>query len=76
MITRKKILDVDEVRKRAAEIRRHWSPLEKLRRTGLPPDMPPKLRQYFLGSPQRAWCIAYDAGNQKSDPLSKLQPFH
>lgn len=55
MIGKRKILDVDEVRRRAAEIQENWSPLEKLRRTGLPPDMPPKLRQ-FLGSPQRAWC--------------------
>jgi hypothetical protein len=58
MATRNKLVDVEEIRNRAAEIRKHWSPLEKLRRTGLPPDMPPKLRQYFLASPQRAWCAA------------------
>jgi hypothetical protein len=75
MITRQKTLNVEEVRRRAAEIRRHWSPLEKLRRTGLPPDMPPKLRQYFLGSPQRAWCIASDAGYRKAGPLPKLPSF-
>ena len=29
-----------EVRKRAAEVRRNWSPIETVRRTGLPPDIP------------------------------------
>jgi hypothetical protein len=38
-----------EVMRRAAEIRDHWSPLERLRRTGLPPDAPPKLRDFILG---------------------------
>jgi hypothetical protein len=66
MATRQRILDVQEVRKRAAEIRREWSPLEKLRRTGLPPDMPATLRQYF-SSPQRAWCVASDPRSQSSN---------
>jgi hypothetical protein len=50
MSPRHKIFDVQEIRDRAAEIRRNWSPLETLRRTGLPPDTPAKLRQLILGS--------------------------
>jgi hypothetical protein len=38
-----------EVRRRAADIRDHWSSLERLRRTGLPPDTPPTLRDFILG---------------------------
>jgi hypothetical protein len=49
MVPRHKTLDVREIRDRAAEIRRNWSPLETLRRTGLPPDTPAKLRRLFLG---------------------------
>jgi hypothetical protein len=67
MIGKRKILDVDEVRRRAAEIQQNWSPLEKLRRTGLPPDMPPKLR-HFLGAPQHAWCTSNAGG-----PISSRQ---
>jgi hypothetical protein len=51
-------LEAQEVQKRAAAIRRHWSPLEKLRRTGLPPDVPARLRQFILGEPKRAWSPA------------------
>lgn len=50
--------EVQEVQKRAAEIRRQWSPLEKLRRTGLPPDVPARLRQFILGEPQPEWSHA------------------
>jgi hypothetical protein len=66
MTKRHKILESQQVRSRAAEIRRHWSPLEKLRRTGLPPDLPPTLRQYFARSPQRAWCTVAVAGSSAS----------
>ena len=66
MATRHRIFNVQQVRRRAEEIRREWSPLEKLRRTGLPPDMPPKLQQFFLGSPPRAWCMAADALSRRT----------
>ena len=69
MATTRRILDPQEVRNRAAEIRRQWSPLEKLERKGLPPDMPAKLRQYFFSAPQRAWCIASVAGGRNTSPL-------
>jgi hypothetical protein len=62
MTTKNKIFEVEEVRKRAAEIRRHWSPKETLRRTGLPPDMPPKLQHFFAAPPERAWCTAVPRG--------------
>jgi hypothetical protein len=68
MAAKHKMLDIDEVRKRAAQIRRNWSPTEKLRRTGLPPDMPPKLRQFFLGTPQHAWCVAAEGPRRSATP--------
>jgi hypothetical protein len=58
MATPRRKLETQEVRKRAADIRRHWSPLEKLRRTGLPPDVPARLRQYILGASGRDWSHA------------------
>ncbi len=48
----------DEVRRRAAEVRRKWSSLEKTRRTGLPPDVPAGLRQFILGESQPVWSTA------------------
>jgi hypothetical protein len=50
--------EAQEVRKRAAEIRRGWSPLEKIRRTGLPPDVPARLKQFILGGSQPNWSPA------------------
>ena len=62
----RKFKHTPEIRDRAAEIRRDWTPTEKLRRTGLPPDMPRGLRAFILGSPQRAWCLANNARTQNS----------
>jgi hypothetical protein len=47
--------DSHEVRSRAAEIRKRWSPEERQRRTGLPPDTPQSLRQFILGKPKWSW---------------------
>lgn len=58
MATLRKKLETREVQKRAAEIRRDWSPLEKLRRTGLPPDVPARLKQFILGGYQPNWSHA------------------
>lgn len=46
-----------EIRQRAAQIRKQWSPLEKNRRTGLPPDVPALLRQFILGDSQPVWNV-------------------
>lgn len=43
------------IHKRAAEIRRSWSSVEKIRRTGLPPDVPARLRQFILGQANVQW---------------------
>lgn len=48
------------VRRRAADIRRHWTIRERLKRLSLPPDMPQRLRSYLTGPyltgrPERNW---------------------
>jgi hypothetical protein len=58
MATRHHKVEAQEVQKRAAEIRRHWSPLEKLRRTGLPPDVPARLRQFIMSGSTADWTPA------------------
>jgi len=58
MATLRKELKAQDVQQRAAEIRRQWSPLEKLRRTGLPPDVPARLKQFILGQSQLSWSHA------------------
>ena len=58
MIARRSMTESREVQKRAAEIRRHWSPLEKARRTGLPPDIPARLRHFILGDNEVDWSMA------------------
>lgn len=43
------------VAKRAAEVRHNWSTKERLKRLGLPPDMPPRLQAYLIGRPDHKW---------------------
>jgi hypothetical protein len=43
--------EVDDVRRRAAKIRQNWTASERRRRTGLPPDLPHKLRRHLCGWP-------------------------
>ena len=45
----------NEIRRRATEIQRNWSPTEKARRMGLPPDIPSRLRQFILGETEPQW---------------------
>jgi hypothetical protein len=61
MKTSRNLPDSYEVRCRAAEIRKRWSPQERQRRIGLPPDTPFGLRQFILGKPTLSWQSA--AGN-------------
>jgi hypothetical protein len=46
-----------EVEQRAAKIRSQWSFAERVRRTGLPPDVPSRLREFILGRQQAQWCV-------------------
>lgn len=45
------------VRRRAAEVRQNWSASEKAARTGLPPDMPNRLRRHLVGRPDINWEV-------------------
>jgi hypothetical protein len=44
----RKLFDAKGVRERAAVIRAGWSELDRLTRTGLPPDIPRKLERQLL----------------------------
>ena len=57
MVSIPKHITALEIEKRAAQIRRNWSMAERLRRTGLPPDAPPRLRDFILGRRQPAWGV-------------------
>jgi len=46
-----------EIERRAAKVRRQWSAAERVRRMGLPPDVPERLRDFILGSRQPQWCV-------------------
>ena len=65
MVSIPKHMDVLEVQKRAAQIRSHWSPAEKARRTGLPPDVPSRLQEFILGRRQSAWPAIHLHQNNK-----------
>jgi len=47
-----------EIEKRAARIRSQWSAAERVRRTGLPPDVPTRLQEFILGRREPQWCVA------------------
>jgi hypothetical protein len=57
MVSIPKHLDALEIEKRAARIRSQWSAAERVRRTGLPPDVPARLQEFILGRRQPQWCI-------------------
>lgn len=42
---------------RAAQIRQHWSPSERARRMGLPPDMPAHLQARLSKLPVNIWPL-------------------
>ena len=44
-----------EIRQRAAAVRANWSPRERAHRTGLPPDMPVRLRAHLNECPEDKW---------------------
>jgi hypothetical protein len=52
-----KNIDLLDVRKRAAEIRGTWSPGERRRRMGLPPDTPTKLRDFLVAPRPFSWAV-------------------
>lgn len=49
-------LELEDVRKRAAEIRGNWSTTERRRRKGLPPDTPAMLRDFILAPRAVRWA--------------------
>ena len=56
-----------EVQKRAEEIRSHWSPIERVQRMGLPPDVPARMREFILGAPT-GWKLV-PAAAQAANPF-------
>jgi hypothetical protein len=56
-----------EIEKRAARIRSEWSAAERVRRTGLPPDVPVRLQEFILGRREPHWCVvSADQSNKSS----------
>lgn len=53
-----KSFDSRGVKKRAGVVRESWTAAERQRRMGLPPDVPSKLRDYFLNANVVAWPSA------------------
>jgi hypothetical protein len=65
MVSIPKHLKTWEIEKRAARIRSQWSAAERVRRTGLPPDVPARLQEFILGRREPQWCIV--SSNQQSE---------
>jgi hypothetical protein len=57
MVSIPKQLKAWEIEKRAARIRSQWSVAERVRRTGLPPDVPARLKEFILGRREPQWCV-------------------
>ena len=58
MVSVPKHLKALEIEKRAARIRSLWSTSERVRRTGLPPDVPARIQEFILGRCQPQWGLA------------------
>jgi hypothetical protein len=54
MIKRPQV-EVSGIRQRAAQVRRQWTLRERMKRLGLPPDMPERLQNQLTGRPERSW---------------------
>jgi hypothetical protein len=68
MIGVPKQLKALEIEKRAAKIRSQWSAAERVRRMGLPPDVPARLRDFILGDRQPQWCVVGAKKNSLKGP--------
>jgi hypothetical protein len=55
MVSLSKFVDITDIEKRAAQVRGQWSPAERRLRTGLPPDVPARLRDLILAPRQSTW---------------------
>jgi hypothetical protein len=64
MVSIPKHLKALEIEKRAARIRSQWSVAERVRRTGLPPDVPARLQEFILGRREPQWCVVSPHQNE------------
>jgi hypothetical protein len=60
--------DLCGARERAAEIRRHWSPMERRRREGLPPDTPWALFRTFFPADRQAMNHGFGSAGRRWQP--------
>ena len=63
----------NEITDRAATVRRAWSLDERLSRTGLPPDMPIQLLNYFGQRSPRGFADSERPQSEKARPLSRFE---
>jgi hypothetical protein len=66
MISISKHLNALEIEQRAARVRSQWSASERVRRTGLPPDVPARLQEFILGNRQPQWAVVSLRQNAKA----------
>ena len=65
MVSLPKKLNALEIEKRAARVRSQWSAAERIRRTGLPPDVPARLQEFFFGRREAGLCVVSPARSSK-----------
>jgi hypothetical protein len=66
MISDKLHFDLQEACDRAASIRAYWTPSERRRRAGLPPDLPSNIRRIFFAEPGRQPAFNYSISRRGS----------
>lgn len=60
--------DTDKIRQRANKVRAGWSPLDRLQRRGLPPDIPDSLQRRLVA------CVAAQWQNGVGGRSAALRP--
>ena len=66
--------DLCEARKRAAAVRRQWSPAERQKRAGLPPDTPWALLRTFFQPERGAGAAGQRNGQNKWQTVPAVVP--
>jgi hypothetical protein len=63
MDTQRPFPNVRAIRRRSARIRRNWTPAERRRRTGIPPDAPWCLQEFLTRVDRWPWDVSNRAAS-------------